>query len=62
MFIYSDDFVYMYEEKLLKEYILNETGKIYSGSYKKISPKPWVFGQVSVSDIAGKVEIITCLF
>ncbi|XP_060561323.1 hemocyte protein-glutamine gamma-glutamyltransferase-like isoform X2 [Ruditapes philippinarum] len=41
----KDDFVYMYEEKLLKEYILNETGKIYSGSYKKISPKPWVFGQ-----------------
>ena len=37
----------MYEEKLLEEYILNGTGKIYSGNSRKISPKPWVFGQVS---------------
>lgn len=41
----KDDQVYMPESKLLEEYIMNETGKIYSGSYKKISPKPWNFGQ-----------------
>ncbi|XP_053402717.1 hemocyte protein-glutamine gamma-glutamyltransferase-like [Mercenaria mercenaria] len=41
----KDDLVYMYEENLLGEYILNDTGKIYSGNYKMISPKPWVFGQ-----------------
>ena len=39
--------VYMPNEKDLKEYVLNETGKIYSGTSRKISPKPWNFGQVS---------------
>lgn len=41
-----DDLVYMREDHLLKEYILNETGKIYSGSWNSISSKPWSFGQV----------------
>ncbi|XP_052816758.1 hemocyte protein-glutamine gamma-glutamyltransferase-like [Mya arenaria] len=43
----KDDSVYMSDEsgKLLGEYILNETGKIYVGSSKKISPRMWVFGQ-----------------
>ena len=45
--IYTDDQVFMPETAHLSEYILNETGKIYSGSYKRISPKPWNFGQVS---------------
>ncbi|KAL4235097.1 hypothetical protein ACF0H5_006735 [Mactra antiquata] len=41
------DQVYMIDKNghLLNEYILNETGKIYSGNYHRISPKPWVFGQ-----------------
>ena len=54
-----DDQVYMPESKLLEEYIMNETGKIYSGSYKKISPKPWNFGQVSSYKKPGSLEIIT---
>ena len=29
------------------EYVLNDKGKIYSGNSKRITPKPWVFGQVS---------------
>ncbi|KAH3768656.1 hemocyte protein-glutamine gamma-glutamyltransferase-like [Dreissena polymorpha] len=41
----KEDGVFMKDEHLLNEYILNETGKIYSGSHKRISPKPWVFGQ-----------------
>ncbi|XP_052818227.1 hemocyte protein-glutamine gamma-glutamyltransferase-like [Mya arenaria] len=43
----EDDSVYMRDEggKLLREYILNETGKIYVGNKKKISPRMWVFGQ-----------------
>lgn len=36
----------MHEANLLGEYILNETGKIYAGNSKRISPKPWAFGQV----------------
>ncbi|ESO96923.1 hypothetical protein LOTGIDRAFT_231723 [Lottia gigantea] len=35
----------VYKETDLKEYILNENGRIYSGTYKNISPKPWNFGQ-----------------
>lgn len=41
----KDDLVYMYEDNQLEEYILNETGKIYAGTRRKITPKPWVFGQ-----------------
>lgn len=42
----KDDTVYM-DENLLKEYVLNESGKIYAGSLRKISAKPWEFGQFS---------------
>ncbi|XP_045193132.2 protein-glutamine gamma-glutamyltransferase K-like [Mercenaria mercenaria] len=41
----KDDFVYLYDENLLDEYILNDTGEIYAGNCRKISPKPWVYGQ-----------------
>ncbi|XP_052816725.1 hemocyte protein-glutamine gamma-glutamyltransferase-like isoform X2 [Mya arenaria] len=43
----KDDSVYMNDEsgKLLGEYILNETGKIYVGNSRKIGPRMWVFGQ-----------------
>ncbi|XP_045202476.2 protein-glutamine gamma-glutamyltransferase K-like [Mercenaria mercenaria] len=43
----KDDQVYMKEEDLLGEYILNETGKLYSGSKEKITHFPWNFGQFS---------------
>jgi hypothetical protein len=36
----------MKDGDLLKEYILNETGKLYGGSAKKITFIPWNFGQV----------------
>ncbi|WAR13577.1 TGM1-like protein, partial [Mya arenaria] len=42
-----DDIVYMQDERLLAEYILNEAGHMYMGSYTKIRAKPWVFGQFS---------------
>ncbi|XP_053404043.1 hemocyte protein-glutamine gamma-glutamyltransferase-like isoform X2 [Mercenaria mercenaria] len=41
----KDDQVYMEDEKLTKEYVLNEKGKIYRGSTRRISPCPWNFGQ-----------------
>jgi len=46
LFVLADDSVYMADADLLQEYVLNETGKIYAGNYRKISPKPWVYGQV----------------
>lgn len=36
----------MKEEKLLDEYIICDSGFIYAGNGKRISGKPWVFGQV----------------
>lgn len=42
----ADDAVYLPDEQLLKEYILNETGKIYIGNKTSIREKPWNFGQV----------------
>ncbi|XP_055892689.1 hemocyte protein-glutamine gamma-glutamyltransferase-like isoform X1 [Biomphalaria glabrata] len=41
----KDDSVYMSNDRLLKEYVLNETGFIYSGNKNSITPKPWNFGQ-----------------
>ncbi|XP_041375414.1 protein-glutamine gamma-glutamyltransferase K-like [Gigantopelta aegis] len=53
----KDDMVYMPNERELKEYVLNESGKIYSGTARKITPKPWNFGQFqgNVLDCAMKI-------
>ncbi|KAF6022093.1 F13A1 [Bugula neritina] len=39
------DAVYMKDETWRKEYVLNDTGKIYTGNYKQIYGRPWNFGQ-----------------
>ncbi|XP_059167836.1 annulin-like [Physella acuta] len=41
----KDDAVYMKDEKLLEEYVLNDTGKIYTGTKNTITGKPWHFAQ-----------------
>ncbi|XP_035824890.1 annulin [Aplysia californica] len=41
----KDDTVYLDDEKLLQEYVLNESGRIYSGNSRQITSKPWNFGQ-----------------
>ena len=41
----SDDQVYIQDEAERKEYILNETGRLYVGSKKRIFSRPWNFGQ-----------------
>lgn len=35
----------MEKEEELKEYILNESGKIWCGSYKKPKGRRWIYGQ-----------------
>ncbi|XP_041094577.1 protein-glutamine gamma-glutamyltransferase K-like isoform X2 [Polyodon spathula] len=50
------DDVFMKDEELLKEYILNETGKIYYGTEKQITARTWNFGQFD----AGILD--ACLF
>ena len=42
----TDDDVYMEEEKERKEYVMNETGRIWMGTAKNYEGLPWVFGQV----------------
>ncbi|GAB1597650.1 protein-glutamine gamma-glutamyltransferase K-like [Argonauta hians] len=41
----KDDSVFMEDEKLLDEYILNETGRIWIGSSNGYRGRPWNFGQ-----------------
>lgn len=39
------DAVYMCEEKELNEYVLNDTGKVWMGSFRQPKGRRWVFGQ-----------------
>ncbi|KAG1690979.1 Hemocyte protein-glutamine gamma-glutamyltransferase [Nymphon striatum] len=41
----KDDAVFMDKESMRKEYVLNDIGKVYVGSYKKPRGRRWVFGQ-----------------
>ncbi|GFO37575.1 hemocyte protein-glutamine gamma-glutamyltransferase-like [Plakobranchus ocellatus] len=41
----KEDAVYMSNENLLKEYVLNETGFVYMGTKDSITQRPWNFGQ-----------------
>lgn len=40
-----DDTVFIDDDVSRNEYVLNDVGKIYSGTSKQIHPKPWNFGQ-----------------
>ncbi|XP_063778483.1 protein-glutamine gamma-glutamyltransferase 4 [Pseudophryne corroboree] len=44
----KDDSVYMPDEEERKEYVLNDIGYIYVGSTRKITARPWNFGQYEV--------------
>uniref|UniRef100_A0A673NDN0 protein-glutamine gamma-glutamyltransferase n=1 Tax=Sinocyclocheilus rhinocerous TaxID=307959 RepID=A0A673NDN0_9TELE len=45
IFFPVDDSVYLPSEELLQEYILNENGILYQGSWDDITTVPWNFGQ-----------------
>uniref|UniRef100_A0A3Q3B159 protein-glutamine gamma-glutamyltransferase n=1 Tax=Kryptolebias marmoratus TaxID=37003 RepID=A0A3Q3B159_KRYMA len=53
----TDDVVYLSDERLLQEYVMNENGIIYRGSWNYISSLPWNFGQFEdyVMDICFQV-------
>jgi hypothetical protein len=48
IYLYPDDEVYLAEEDLRNEYVLNDDGVVYAGWSRRIGPKPahWNFGQV----------------
>ena len=41
----SDDVVYLEDEELRKEYVENDVGKVWQGTWRNYGGKPWVFGQ-----------------
>lgn len=41
----KEDTVFLDDEGLKNEYIINESGKVYYGSKRRISGRPWNFGQ-----------------
>ena len=47
LFYCIGDTVYMGNEKLLEEYVLNQYGAVYVGNWRQIGARPWLFGQVS---------------
>ena len=42
---FADDSVYMRTRAHLNEYLLNDVGKVYQGSYKTPIGRDWAFGQ-----------------
>ncbi len=44
-----DDVVYLPDESLLQEYIMNEDGVIFMGAWDYIRSIPWTYGQVTLS-------------
>ncbi|XP_045106516.1 hemocyte protein-glutamine gamma-glutamyltransferase-like [Portunus trituberculatus] len=41
----KDDVVYMDDEQKREEYVMNDKGKVWVGSYKRSRGRPWAFGQ-----------------
>jgi len=46
---FPDDVVYLPDQSLLQEYVMNEDGVIYMGSWDSIRSISWSFGQVAFS-------------
>lgn len=42
-----DDVLYLPDEGLLQEYVINEDGVIYMGTWDYINSIPWNYGQVT---------------
>jgi len=40
-----DDNVFLDDDEKLHEYVLNETGKVYTGGYRNVRGRPWIYGQ-----------------
>jgi transglutaminase 1 len=41
----TDDAVYLEDEDLRREFVLNESGKVWMGSARRPDGKRWIFGQ-----------------
>ncbi|XP_065196602.1 uncharacterized protein LOC135828093 [Sycon ciliatum] len=54
----SDDAVYLESEEELREYILNESGGIWVGKYRRNRPMKWDFGQFDMSSLETALFLI----
>ncbi|KAK6185333.1 hypothetical protein SNE40_007590 [Patella caerulea] len=57
-----DDTVYYPTEKLLDEYILNDGGTLFYGSYKQISSRGWNFGHFADGILDASLHILRKAF
>nr|XP_023022029.1 hemocyte protein-glutamine gamma-glutamyltransferase-like isoform X1 [Leptinotarsa decemlineata]XP_023022031.1 hemocyte protein-glutamine gamma-glutamyltransferase-like isoform X1 [Leptinotarsa decemlineata] len=53
-----EDGVYMENEEERQEYIMNETGKIWCGTFKKPNGKHWIFGQFDEISLPAAVFLL----
>ena len=37
--------MYLHDERELREYVQNDSGKVWTGTYNNYSGRPWYFGQ-----------------
>lgn len=54
----KEDGVYMENEEERHEYVLNETGKIWTGTFKKPTGKHWIFGQFDEISLPAAVFLL----
>lgn len=55
-----DDAVYLSDESLLQEYVINEDGAIYMGTWDNIQCIPWNYGQVTITHKHLKPPFVEC--
>ena len=53
----SGDAVYFPNKDLLAEYILNDSGCIFTGGYDQIAAKHWFYGQVNIFTVSNIVAL-----
>lgn len=55
---YTEDTVYMEDEKLREEYVLNDTGKVWCGSFRSPKGRRWIFGQFEDVSLPASVYLL----
>ena len=60
LFFFLDDSVYLGNKPKshVEEYVLNDVGKVYTGSYKKPIGRDWAFGQFEETVLPAAVYIL----